>query len=65
MEELAEAFGAVFDLFGDHEIDEVAFAAGDDDDLVFLPSPSSVVVVKPLHGALVSGNGRRSKGPRQ
>ena len=62
MEELAEAFGAVFDLFGDHEIDEVAFAAGDDEYLVFLHP--SVVVVKPLHGALVSGNGRRSKGPR-
>ena len=62
MEELAEAFRAVLDLFGDHEIDEVAFAAGDDEDLVFLPP--SVVVVKPLHGTLVSGNSRRSKGPR-
>ena len=56
MEELAGAFGAVFDLFGDHEIHEAAFAADDDEDLVFLRC-SIVVVVKPLHGALVSGNG--------
>ena len=47
--------GAVFDLVGDHEI---AFATDDDEDLVFLHR--SVVVVKPLHGALVSGNGRWS-----
>ena len=43
MEELAGAFGAVFDLFGDHEIHEAAFAAGDDEDLIFLRR--SVVVV--------------------
>ena len=54
MEELAGSFGAVFDMFGDHEIHEAAFAAGNDEDLVFLRC--SVVVVKPLHGALVSGN---------
>ena len=58
MEQLAGAFGAVFDLFGDHE---VAFATGNDEDLVFLRR--SVLVVKPLHGALVSGNGRWLKGP--
>ena len=55
MEELPSAFGAVFDLFGDHEIHEAAFGAGDNEDLVFLRC--FVVVVKPLHGALVSGNG--------
>ena len=58
MEQLTGAFGAIFDLFGDHE---VAFATDDDENLVFLRR--SVVVVKPLHGTLVSGNGRRSKGP--
>ena len=58
MEQLADAFRAVFDLFGDHE---VAFATDNDEDLVFLRR--SIVVVKPLHGKLVSGNGRRSKGP--
>ena len=55
MEELAGAFGIVFDLFGDHEIHEAAFAAGDNEDLVILRC--SIVVVKPLHGTLVSGNG--------
>ena len=55
MEELVGAFGVVFDLFGDHEIQEAAFAAGDNKDLVFLRC--SVVMVKPLHDALVSGNG--------
>ena len=44
MEKLAEAFGAVFDLLGDHEIDEVAFAAGDDDDLVFLQPATTTTI---------------------
>ena len=45
MEELADTFGVVFDLFGDHEIHEAAFSIGDDEDLVFLRSSVVVVLV--------------------